>query len=153
MAKNSIVKLPNGITIEITPDFKPEQIQAIIQSVIGGTQIQQHPLPEEKIQRTASEVWQSSKREKVALFIRNYFSPSLWFSAKELLEEQLQIVQAIIFGETSQIGTYLNRLSEDGYLVRQNRGRLVRYRIQQKLIDDYPEVILEEMNHLLTTSL
>lgn len=154
MAKNSVIKLPNGVTIEITPDFEPKQINAIISSVIAGErfQINEKEKPTEAI-RDPIEIWNSSKREKVALFIRNYFSPTLWFSAKDLLDEQLQVVRSIIFGETSQIGTYLKRLHEEKYLERKTMGRLVKYKSTELLQNDYPRVPLEQLNDMIINSL
>lgn len=153
MAKKSVIRLPNGISIEITPDFKPEQINAIITSVMSGQSFSQPNEIIKVLQRDAVDVWNSSKKEKVALFIRNYFSPTLWFSAKEVLEEQLMIVRSIVFGETSQINTYLKRLNDEKYVDRRNMGRKVNYRINQKLIDEYPTIALEKFNELILETL
>lgn len=153
MAKKSVIRLPNGISIEITPDFKPDQINAIITSVMSGQSFSQPNKIIKVLQRDAVDVWNSSKKEKVALFIRNYFSPTLWFSAKEVLEEQLMIVRSIVFGETSQINTYLKRLNDEKYVDRRNIGRKVNYRINQKLIDEYPTIALEKFNELILETL
>lgn len=153
MAKKSVIRLPNGISIEITPDFKPEQINAIITSVMSGQSFNSANKEVQSEQRDAVDVWNSSKKEKVALFIRNYFSPTLWFSAKEVLEEQLLIVRSIVFGETSQINTYLKRLHDEKYVERRNMGRKVNYRINQKLIDEYPTISLERFNDLILETL
>ncbi len=153
MAKNSVIKLPNGVTIEITPDFKPEQINAIISSVIAGERFKPEKREREEVVRDPELIWHTSKKEKVAMFIRNYFSPTLWFSAKDLLEEQLQVVRSIVFGETSQIGTYLKRLYEEKFLERKTYGRLVKYKMNETFQNTYPRIPMEQMNSFIMSSI
>ncbi len=160
MAKGSIIKLPNGTTIEISPNMTPDQITALVTAVTATDTIPSPtPIQEESNQAgitytnelTPTEIWQSSKRERVALFVRGAFSEDLWFTAKEVLEEQLTYTPSIILGETSAIATYLARLFENGYLDRQKIGsRTVKYRITEKLSNEYPLIEQREFNELIT---
>lgn len=99
---------------------------------------------------TTSEIWSSSKRNRVALFVRWAFSENLWFTAKEVQEEQFTYTSAIILGETSAIATYLARLFDSCYLDRQKSGsRTVKYRITVKMSNDYPLITTKEFNELI----
>ena len=160
MAKGSIIKLPNGTTIEISPNMTPDQITALVTAVTATGTITPQAKNQEEVNQTGitysneltpAEIWQSSKREKVALFVRWAFSENLWFTAKEVLEEQLTYTPSIILGETSAIATYLARLFDNGYLDRQKSGsRTVKYRITEKLTNDYPLIEQREFNELIT---
>lgn len=100
---------------------------------------------------TPSQIWLTSKRHKTALFVRFAFSEDLWFTAKEVQEEQFNYTAAIIMGETSAIATYLARLFDNGYLDRQKSGfKTVKYRITDKLRNEYPLVGQKEFNELIS---
>lgn len=156
MGKASVIKLPNGTTIEVSSDMSPDQITALITAVTSGGSISPDSNNETPktgktifVERTPEEIWNASKKDRVALFIRNYFNENLWFSSKDIMDQQLAIFNNISLGETSALGTYLNRLFESAYLDRQkSQGKVVYYKIAQKLIDEYPLVAKEQFQEL-----
>ncbi len=157
MAKASVIKLPNGIVIEVSPDLTPEQITALVTAVTSGTssinssdQIEQTQTGKTFVhERTAEEIWQSSKRDRVALFIRNYFSETLWFNAKDVQDQQLAVTGSLALGETSAIATYLTRLFDVGLLDRKKSDkRNVFYRITPKLQVEYIQISAEKIMEL-----
>jgi len=160
MVKGSVIKLPNGTIIEVSPNMNPDQITALVTAVTAsGTIPSQNSSIETEIQSgitynadlSPEELWQSSKKERVALFIRMVFSENYWFTAKEVLEEQLTHTTSLVLGETSAIATYLARLFENGYLDRQKSGsRAVKYRLAEKILLEYPAVETPQFNELLT---
>ncbi|MCY3410482.1 MAG: hypothetical protein INQ03_02490 [Candidatus Heimdallarchaeota archaeon] len=159
MTKASVVTLPNGTVIEISPDLSPEQITAVITALtVGATTTptnQSTPAHGKTIvdERTPEMIWNSSKREKVALFLRNYISESLWFNSKDIQEQQLAIMGNLSLGETSAIGTYLNRLFEQGFLDRKKgEGRLIYYRMTEMMISEYPRIETTEFTEMIKLS-
>lgn len=159
MTKASVITLPDGTKIEVSPDLSPAQITAMISALTTSA-----PAPVDNDQaidtnsgkvviaeRSIEDIWNSSKRERVALFIRNYLSPTIWFGAKDIVDQQLSITGGLELGETSSIGTYLNRLFENGFLDKKmtTNGRSVSFKITDKLLTSYPEVALEEIKTLL----
>lgn len=159
MVKGSVIKLPNGTVIEVSPNMTPDQITALITAVNStGVITQSSPVDGEEqsgitynADLSPNELWQSSKKERVALFIRMAFSENYWFTAKEVLEEQLTHTTSLVLGETSAIATYLARLFENGYLDRQKSGsRAVKYRLADKILLEYPVVETIQFNELLT---
>ncbi len=159
MVKGSVIKLPNGTVIEVSPNMTPDQITALITAVTSTGVITQSSLVDSEEQSgitynadlSPNELWQSSKKERVALFIRMAFSENYWFTAKEVLEEQLTHTTSLVLGETSAIATYLARLFENGYLDRQKSGsRAVKYRLADKILLEYPVVETIQFNELLT---
>ncbi|MCE7737532.1 MAG: hypothetical protein GPJ54_21760 [Candidatus Heimdallarchaeota archaeon] len=99
---------------------------------------------------STKELWQSSKKARVALFIRSFFFENYWFSAKEVLEEQLTHTRSLVLGETSAIATYLARLFENGYLDRQkSSSRAVKYKLTEKMILEFPLIEPAQFNELL----
>ena len=159
MVKSSVITLPDGTKIEVSPDLSPDQITAMItaltmsnlsspQSSISETDDAGELIVQE---RSLDEIWEASKRERVALFIRTFMAESFWFSAKDLMDLQLQEFNSIVLGETSQIGTYLQRLYENGYLDKKKtpNGRSVSYRMSSKLSAEYPFINIEQMKQLL----
>lgn len=163
MVKGSVIKLPNGTIIEVSPNMTPDQITALVTAVTSGgsttpqTQSSEHENQSGITYHTdlsPEELWQSSKRERVALFVRQAFSEDLWFTARDVLDEQLTFTHSIVLGETSAIATYLARLFENGYLDRQKgSGRKIKYRMTSKLISEYPKIELSQFNELLTLEL
>lgn len=159
MAKQSVITLPDGTVIEISPDLSPEQITAMITALTVG----QTSLPIAKtepstgktfaMEKSIEDIWNSSKKEKIALFIRNYLSESLWFNSKDIQEQQLAITGKLTLGETSAIGTYLNRLFESAYLDRKKDNRTVYYRMTDKLTDEYPRISTNEFVTMIENSL
>ncbi|MCH8907242.1 MAG: hypothetical protein IH840_09150 [Candidatus Heimdallarchaeota archaeon] len=155
MAKSSVVKLPNGVSIEISPDMTPDQITALISAVTGnalpivGTPEISKSGQSSEYERSAEDIWNSSKRERVALFIRNYFSETLWFNAKMVQDQQLAETGKLALGETSAIGTYLTRLFEDGNLDRKVNGRKVFYRLNDQLLASYPEITVQQLESFI----
>ena len=130
--------------------LSPEQITDMISSVSSPVPLAPRAEPEmEVIERGPTEIWASSKREKLALFIRSYFAEDLWFNARDILEQQVIISGALPLGDTSAIGTYLTRLYETGHLDRKKGGaRSIHYRMTEKLCSEYPlisTVSLEEL--------
>lgn len=160
MVKGSVIKLPNGTVIEVSPNMTPDQITALITAVTstGVITTQASSVDNEEqsgitynADLSPNELWQSSKKERVALFIRMAFSENYWFTAKEVLEEQLTHTTSLVLGETSAIATYLARLFENGYLDRQKSGsRAVKYRLADKILLEYPVVETIQFNELLT---
>ena len=160
MAKGSVIKLPNGTVIEVSPNMTPDQITALVTAVTAtGPVIPELSTSEPEGQSgitysadlAPEELWQSSKKERVALFVRMAFSDNYWFTAKEVLEEQLTHTTSLVLGETSAIATYLARLFENGYLDRQKSGsRAVKYRLTEKILLEYPVVETIQFNELLT---
>ena len=153
----SVIKLPNGTTIEVSPDLSPQQITAMITALTASSGVD---TPSSEVDesgeviiqsRNIQEIWDSSKKERVALFVRAYMSETLWFSSKDIMDQQLAISGSIVLGETSALGTYLARLFDSGYLDKKKspNGRSVHYRITEKLIDDYPAIPTPEMKDLL----
>ena len=161
MAKHSVINLPNGTVIEVSSDMTPDQITALMTAVTLS-----NPLPttykEPEIEesgvtfiedRTVDDIWNSSKRERVALFMRTFMSDTLWFNAKDIQDQQLAITGKLSLGETSAISTYLTRLFESGFLDRKKQGtRNVYYRMTPKLALEYPmmetshfEVLLQKL--------
>lgn len=157
MAKRSVVTLPNGTVIEISPDLSPDQITAMITALTIGVTNQNTPKLDTsgktyEVERTAEEIWNSSKREKVGLFIRNYFSETLWFNSKDIQDQQLSITGKLSLGETSAIGTYLTRLFESGFLDRKKgTGRTILYRLTDLMVADYPLINSTEFVHMIET--
>ena len=160
MVKGSVIKLPNGTVIEVSPNMTPDQITALV-TAVTSTGVITTPASsvdnEEQSGITYNadlspyELWQSSKKERVALFIRMAFSENYWFNAKEVLEEQLTHTTSLVLGETSASATYLARLFENGYLDRQKSGsRAVKYRLADKILLEYPVVETIQFNELLT---
>ncbi|MHA2249850.1 MAG: hypothetical protein ACXAD7_05785 [Candidatus Kariarchaeaceae archaeon] len=159
MAKPSVIKLPNGTVIEVSNDLTPDQITALITAVTSNNPPSTQPSIEEPMQsgktiiheRTAEEIWLHSKKERVALFIRNYLSEQLWFNAKDIQDQQIAITGKLSLGETSAIGTYLTRLFEVGYLDRKKsvNERNVFYRINEKLIESYPLISQDVIQQLV----
>ncbi|MCE7733782.1 MAG: hypothetical protein GPJ54_02820 [Candidatus Heimdallarchaeota archaeon] len=160
MVKGSVIKLPNGTVIEVSPNMTPDQITALVTAVTstGVISTQSSSIDTEaqsgmtyNADLSPNELWQSSKKERVALFIRMAFSENYWFTAKEVLEEQLTHTTSLVLGETSAIATYLARLFENGYLDRQKSGsRAVKYRLTDKILLEYPIVETIQFNELLT---
>ena len=89
----------------------------------------------------------------MTLFLRNYLAENLWFSAKDVLEQQLLIARTLIFGETSQISTYLKRLNGESYLIRRNNGYRVQYQIAEKLLLEYPSIDNSRFINLIKSTL
>jgi len=155
MAK-SRVTFPDGTEVEIAKDATPDQITAILnalqhrsvpssqQKETSGKVVEHQPTPEE--------IWDNgSKREKLALFIRNHFLKNQWFTTIEVRDEQLQFVKRLVFGESPAIGTYLNRLHDDGYLKKRKQSNRVYFQLKQEILDQYPVLELEEISTLLQT--
>ncbi len=158
MSKKSVITLPDGTVIEISPDLSPEQITAMITALTQpvNRSISDSPINNKKTgktyihKRTPQEIWQSSRRERVALFIRAYMSEELWFNAKDIMDQQLAITGKLTLGETAAISTYLARLFETGYLDRKKSGgRSVFYRMTDKLIAEYPYIETEQLTNLI----
>lgn len=159
MAKTSVITLPNGTKIEVSPDLTPEQITAMIQAVTASTPmtpVASTPQEDEAgdviiRERTVDEIWNSSKREQVALFVRTFIAPNHWFSAKDIVDLQISELGRLSLGETSAIGTYLQRLHESGYLdkekIKNSRG--VTYKTTSDLEKDYPAVAIEQFKILI----
>ena len=162
MAKLSKVKLPNGTIIEISPNLSTAQITALITSLTSNN-VSYTEMPEQETDqgtvfiqsRSLEQIWNSSKKDKLAIFIRSYFSDNLWFTSKEIMEQQIAITGKIVLGETSAIGTYLNRLFETGHLDKQKylNGRTVSYKISEKLKTEYPQIPNKEFKTLLNSKL
>ena len=76
--------------LDITSTIKPEVEQT------GITYLED---------RTIDEIWNSSKRERVALFIRTFMAETLWFNAKDIQDQQLAITGRLSLGETSAISS------------------------------------------------
>ena len=160
MVKGSVIKLPNGTVIEVSPNMTPDQITALVTAVTStGVITTQTSSVDAETQSgityntdlSPNDLWQSTKKERVALFIRMAFSENYWFTAKEVLEEQLTHTTSLVLGETSAIATYLARLFENGYLDRQKSGsRAVKYRLADKILVEYPVVETLQFNELLT---
>lgn len=160
MVKGSVIKLPNGTVIEVSPNMTPDQITALVTAVTStgvittqtsSVDAEAHSGITYNADLSPNELWQSSKKERVALFIRMAFSENYWFNAKEVLEEQLTHTTSLVLGETSAIATYLARLFENGYLDRQKSGtRAVKYRLADKILLEYPVVETLQFNELLT---
>ncbi|MHA2029923.1 MAG: hypothetical protein ACW99A_07455 [Candidatus Kariarchaeaceae archaeon] len=161
MAKGSKITLPNGTVIEVSPNMTPDQITALVTAVTTGGAVtpQSNTVSSNESQsgttfnvtQSPEELWQSSKKERVALFIRTFIAEDYWFTAKEVLEEQLNHTTSLVLGETSAIATYLARLFDNGYLDRQKSGsRTVKYRLAEKIILEYPVVETPMFNELLT---
>lgn len=150
MAKSRIT-FPDGTEVEISKDTSPEQITAIINALKNNVET---PAPKEIDQGeviiakpSAEEIWENgSKKEKLALFVRNHFMPDQLFSTIDVRDQQLQFVKRMVFGESPAIGTYLNRLHDDNFLVKIKRGNRVRYQLTDKIINEYPTVGLDEMS-------
>ncbi len=159
MTKKSVITLPDGTVIEISPDLSPDQITAMITALtVGGTVKPQTSInnPTGKTyvhEKSVEEIWNSSKKEKIALFIRNYLSEELWFNSKDIQDQQLAITGKLTLGETSAIGTYLNRLFESAYLDRKKDSRTVFYRMTDKLIGEYPVINTHEFVSLIENNI
>ncbi len=158
MAKSSVITLPNGTTIEVSPDLTPDQITAMITALTAnpGAPVPMAENPTEGgevylSERTLDDIWNSSKKERVALFLRNFVSDNFWFQATDIMDQQLQEFSKIVLGETSAIGTYLARLFEGAYLDKRKtpNGRTVHYRITAKLQEEYPLVTTHEIKQLV----
>jgi len=160
MTKSSVIKLPNGTTIEVSPDLSPQQITAMISALTAGadTTNLQDELSDQSAsgeviieERDLNEIWETSKKERVALFIRSYMSDNLWFSAKDIMDQQLAVSGQIVLGETSAIGTYLARLFDGGYLDKKKspNGRSVSYKMTDQLMSEYPAITTAEIQQLL----
>ncbi|MDH5647996.1 MAG: hypothetical protein OEZ01_18440, partial [Candidatus Heimdallarchaeota archaeon] len=159
MAKLSVIKLPNGTTIEVSPDLSPEQITAMITALTNPQINQSMPVEEDNNEgrtfvreRSIDEIWNTSKKERVALFIRNHINETLWFNAKDIQDQQLSITGQLLLGETSAISTYLTRLFESGHLDRtkEKNSRNVLFKSNYKLLEDYPAISLDKFKELLT---
>ena len=157
MVKASVITLPNGTKIEVSPNLSPDQITAMITAltrtpVVSDTTSGNDDSGEIILtQRSVEEIWSSSKKEQVAIFIRTYMSDTLWFNAKDIMDQQIATCRQIIFGETSAIGTYLQRLFETGHLDKRKtpNSRNVSYKMTQTLISEYPHVSIEKMSMLM----
>lgn len=153
MAK-SRVSFPDGTEVEIAKDATPEQITAILQALQGNAKAPLSNEPEHGeviiAKLTPEEIWdQGSKKEKLALFVRNHFMPDQLFTTVEVRDQQLEFVKRLVFGESSAIATYLNRLHEEAYLVKVKRGNRVKYQLTNKIMEDYPTLELEQIATLL----
>jgi hypothetical protein len=102
-------------------------------------------------ERTVDEIWNSSKREQVALFVKTFIAPNQWFSAKDIVDLQISELGRLSLGETSAIGTYLQRLHESGYLDKEKskNGRSVSFRTRSELEKDYPVISIEKFKILI----
>lgn len=148
MAKPSEINLPDGTVIKVSSDMSPDQITAMISALRLSNPLPPTPRLEPEVEqtgityledRTVDEIWNSSKRERVALFIRTFMSETLWFNAKDIQDQQLAITGKLSLGETSAISTYLTRLYESAFLDRKKHGtRNVHYRVTPKLALEYP---------------
>ena len=154
MAK-SRVTFPDGTVVEISKDTSTEQIQAILATLSKS----QSPLPlkreetKEVPKFTAQEIWEhGSKKERIALFIRNHFGPQQWFTTIDVRDQQLEFVKKMIFGESPAIATYLNRLHEEKFLNKMKR-RKMSYQLTAKILQEYPPLELDEIDQLLRSSL
>lgn len=162
MVKPSVIKLPNGTIIEVSPDLSPDQITALITAVTSGGLTFSDPSSSDQNEsgktliheQLPEEIWYSSKRDRVALFLRNYISENLWFNAKDIQDQQLAVSGTLSLGETSAIGTYLARLFDIGILDRKksSNGRNVFYRMTTKIQIEYPQITRDELVKLAKLS-
>ena len=153
MGKATVIRLPNGTIIELSPEMSPEQITALVSAVssptISNPNVQESKVDTPQLERTSAEIWESSKKERLALFLRNYVSDTIWFTAKQIQELQLAETGTLALGETSAIATYLSRLSESGYLDRTKDSKGVQYKIAPLLTAHYPAIEQEQMSQLM----
>lgn len=154
MGKKTRITFPNGAVVEIDESFSPAQIKAVIEPFVANSPqpIEPKVTPVVHI-RDFDEVWQSSKKEKLALFIRNTFAESLWITSKMILEEQINEYKSLFLGERPALGTYLKRLHEEGYLDRRENGNLVFYKQGEKLITEYPRIAVDDFKTIIINSL
>ncbi len=153
MAK-SRVTFPDGTVVEIGKDTTPEQIQAILSILASGqTARPMQPTPVTEATLSADEIWEyGSKKERIAHFVRNHFSTKEWFTTIDVRDQQLEFVKKMVFGESSAIATYLNRLTDEG-LLRKTKRRKISYQITDKLILEYPSLELHQITELLRSNL
>ena len=154
MGKKTRITFPNGAVVEIDESFSPAQIKAVIEPFVTNS-----PLPVESKTtpiihvRDFDEIWQSSKKEKLALFIRNTFAESLWITSKMILEEQINEYKSLFLGERPALGTYLKRLHEEGYLDRRESGNLVFYKQGERMVSEYPRIAMDDFKTIIINSL
>ena len=153
MAK-SRVTFPDGTVVEISKDTTPEQIQAILSTLSSGQSAPSiQPTKAVVPKLTADEIWEyGSKKEKIALFVGNHFKPNDWFTTIDVRDQQLEFVKKLVFGESSAIATYLNRLTDEGFL-RKTKRRKMSYQITDKLTQAYPSLELHQISELLRSKL
>ncbi len=155
MAKPSKLKV-GDVELEISPDMSPEQIKAMITSVATLTNKTQNLeqnddldfLIEQEIKPDPFMIMtRGTWVEKIALFIRNEFG-ELEFTANDVQMQFHAIFQKIL--DKSAITTYLNRLVSKGYLVKNKLpgNRVYKFKSTNKLLLEYPEVVLEEFNSI-----
>lgn len=156
MGKSIKVTLPDGTSFEIPADtMSPQDIIAMITAAKSNVQTAPSATDDTmsgksiEFERTIEDIWNSSKKERVALFIRSYLADTLWFNAKLVQDQQLAETSQLTLGETSAIGTYLTRLFEEGLLDRKTNGRKVFYRLNHKLVAEYPEITGQQLEHLI----
>ncbi len=141
------------ISLEISPDMTPEQIQAMIQSVAALRQglvtdsksddvaeLSVHAEKIDPLEVLANGTW----LDRIGLFVRNEFG------FLEFTVNDVQVQFHALFGkilEKAAITTYLNRLVQKGYLSKRKvpGNRVFHFQAQSSLFDDYPEVDLEEL--------
>jgi len=154
MGKKTRITFPNGAIVEIDQSFSPSQIKAVLEPFVAISPQAPEIIPAPIVHvRDFDEIWQSSKKEKLALFIRNTFAESLWITSKMILEEQINQYKSLFLGERPALGTYLKRLHEEGYLDRRENGNLVFYRQGEKMISEYPRIAMDDFKTIIINSL
>ncbi len=139
------------ISLEISPDMTPEQIQAMIQSVaalrkdlsgnVKSDDVADLPVRSEQIdplEILTNGTW----LDRIALFVRNEFG------FLEFTVNDVQVQFHALFGkilEKAAITTYLNRLVQKGFVSKRKLpgNRVFHFQAQSSLFDEYPEVDLE----------
>jgi hypothetical protein len=152
----SRVTFPDGTIVEISKDTSPEQIQAILATLSQSSfpiSQSQPSLSDPNQIITAEEVWiYGSKKEKIALFVRNHFGQQEWFTTIDVRDQQLEFVKKMVFGESSAIATYLNRLHDEKLLNKMKRKK-ISYQLTPKILKEYPPLELDEIGDLLRSVL
>ncbi len=161
MAGMKVTK-PDGTIVEIDKamlkSLSPEQLSALVGSLTQTEKLKE-PVKEDKAKinhlkkRTMEEIWNSSKRERVGLFLANQYAPNTILDTTDIHRDWIETFAKDnydLYIEKSHLTQYLTRLSEMSYLIKQKiPGRGVRWITQESLTEDYPQIQLEQVKLLI----
>ena len=143
------------ITLEISPDMTPEQIQAMISSIAilskDKANNNQNKKQDKQIkQKTIADPLQIFQKgtwmDKIALFIRNEYHENLEFTVSDIQLGFQSLFKVIL--EKAAITTYLNRLHDKGYITKTKPlgSRSHKYQATKALLETYPQIELEQLS-------
>ncbi len=145
MGKEITIKLPDGTVIQI-PSGDTESLKTALSLVTGKTlnsitQTTNSSL-ENKI-TNYTDLVTASKIDRIASIIRNHYPEGDKFTSNEVCE-----LYEVVFREgikISTVSTYLSRLADEEFLIRQGNVSQRYYSLTKKIIETYGDVKILEI--------